>query len=111
MTVRVVSTDPLTSSRVLFQPESDGSAFTLIDQQDAGPIIEHNKILKTMGPHDRTSEVRRVASIPLVVWQKLQDDWRAQALSWEEKQRAMTRFLADPDNAAFRCDQTKFYVR
>lgn len=111
MTVRVVSTDPLTSSRVLFQPESDGSAFTLIDQQDAGPILEHNKLLQTMGPHDRKSEVRRVMSLPLNVWQGLQDKWRAQGLSWEEKQVAMRRFLADPDNAAFRTDGTKFYVR
>lgn len=111
MTVRVVSTDPLTRSQVLFQPESDGSAFTLIDQQDAGPIVAQNKLLQTMGPHDRKSEIRRVASIPLGVWQKLQDDWRAQGLSWEEKQVAMRRFLADPDNAAFRADTTKFYVR
>lgn len=111
MTVRVVSTDPLTRSQVLFQPASDGSAFTLIDQQDAGPIIEQNKLLQNMGPHDRTSEVRRVASIPQGVWQQLMDTWRAQGLSWEEKQQAMRRFLSNPDNAAFRCDQTKFYVR
>lgn len=111
MTVRVVSSDPLTSSRVLFQPESDGSAFTLITEEDAGPILEQNKLLKTMGPHDRKSEVRRVASIPQGVWQHLMDTWRTQGLSWEEKQQAMRRWLADPDNAAFRCDTTKFYVR
>lgn len=109
MTVRVVSTDPLTSSRVLFQPESDGSAFTLIDQQDATPIVEQNKLLQNMGPHDRKSGVRRVASLPLNIWQQLQDTWRKQGLSWEDRQKAMRRFLADPDNAAFRTDTTRFY--
>ena len=111
MTVRVVSSDPLSRSQVLFQPASDGSSFTLADLQDAGPIVEQNKLLQNMGPHQRTSEVRRVASLPLNIWQKMQDEWRAKGYSWEDRQKAMRRFLSNPDNAAFRCDQTKFYVR
>jgi hypothetical protein len=109
VTIRVVSTDPLTGSRVLFQPGSDGDSFTLIDEQHVGGIVEQNKLLQNAGPHDRKSEMRRVASLPLNVWQNLQDEWKAKGLSYEDRQKAMRRFLMDPDNAAFRTDQTRFY--
>lgn len=108
MTIRVVSSDPLTHSRVLFQPASDGASFTLIDQQAVGPIVAQNKLLQNAGPHNRTSEMRRVASLPLNVWQTLQDTWRQQGLSYEDRQKAMRRFLRDPDNQAFRTDNTRF---
>lgn len=111
MPVWELSNDPLTKSRVLFQPSDDGNSFTLIDQQDVGAIVEHNKLVQNLGPHDRKSEIRRVASLPLNVWQDLQTKWRTAGLDYNERQIAMRRFLMDPDNAVFRTDGTKFYVR
>ncbi len=49
---------------------------TIQRTQDAEPIIEHNKRLQTMNDgYSPSRELRRIASIPLVVFEKwLQED-------------------------------------
>ena len=87
---------------------NDGDTFTIQDSQEVGNLLETNKLLRDSGRHhDRKSEFRRVASIPLNVWCELRKTWREQGLSWEEKQVAMKRWLNDRDQQPFRTDNTR----
>jgi len=43
-----------------------------------------------------------VASIPMPIYQALREACGSMGLSAEERQAALKRFLADPDNAKFR---------
>ena len=52
--------------------EESADSFTLTRHQDAQPIIEQNALERNSGANNstRTALGRKVASIPLVVWQE-----------------------------------------
>jgi len=99
--------DPLTKTVQTFHSEN-GDSVTIQDSQEVTNLLETNKLLRDSGRHhDRKSELRRVASIPLNVWWDLREQWRKQGLSWEERQHAMKKWLNDRNNQPFRTDNTK----
>lgn len=65
------------------------------DRQDVEPIVD---MLKAFGPErtrtrQRNEHQRHVASIPMNIFQDLQNKWKAMGLSSVEKQQAMKAFL------------------
>jgi hypothetical protein len=67
--------------------------------QDVEPYIERNKRLANHAPANWRGEFHHVASIPLVVIEKVKKETGMDLLKDRE---AMKRFLNDPDNKYFR---------
>lgn len=93
--------DPATRSRTHFVPDDTGETFRLITEQEVTPLLEHNALLRKEGPHDRKSEVRRVASVPLGVWQEA----RKRGVFGKDH-AATAKWLNDPAQMPFRTDST-----
>lgn len=101
--------DPLTRSVQTFHYIDGTDKVVMQDTQDVTAIVEANKAVRNdpaMQP-SKKSELRRVASIPMNIWQYLRTTWERQGLGWEERQAAMKRWLNDPDNRAFRTDNSR----
>ncbi len=65
--------------------------------QDVEPILDHNKRLMTMNDgYSPSRDLRRVASIPNVIWERLMREGIA------DDPKALKRWLNDPDNRYFR---------
>ena len=81
--------------------ESAGQ-FTIERVQDVEPILDNNKRLLNDGTngYSKTKDLKRVASIPLVVieqWMK-KDGVNFLSLSGPERQKYLRKKLNDPDN-------------
>lgn len=78
--------------------DPSGGSHIYEDVQDVTEILDANKAEYNM--HDERSrwnhEGTKVASIPLVVWEELKRKGIA------DDQKALLRWLDDPDNRAFR---------
>ncbi len=61
--------------------------------QDVQPVIEHAKVLGEQTPG---KELRHVAEIPMVIYQK------AVREGWAEDKKKFKEWLNDPDNKMFR---------
>lgn len=90
-----------------FHDESDDK-YIIKREQDIEPILNANKIAQNDGSngYSKSRDLRRVASIPLVVieqWMK-EDGVNILALTGDEKQKYFRRKLNDPDNKYFRTD-------
>lgn len=86
------------------------------DEQDASAIIDQNKEDRNSGKYDRRdSEMRKVASIPLVMVEQLKNrpwseggpiDLNLLGIDIEHTLR-FNRWLNDPDNRAFRTNNAR----
>jgi hypothetical protein len=102
----VFETDPLTRSVTIFHYDEDTGRVTLEERSDVTAIIENNKALQNtpeLQP-DRKSELRKVASIPMAMYQMLRNDWAKRGLGWEERQAEMRTLLNNPDFRLLRTD-------
>lgn len=80
-----------------FIPSDDGDSFTIVTEQDAGPLIDANKDLLNMVPNGaRWGDGKMVARIPQVIAQ----DWHQKGYFKDEKK--LKQLLNDPDNRWFR---------
>jgi len=78
--------------------EESADQITLTTHQDAQPILERNAYERNNGVNDPTNTAlgRKVASIPLVVWQ----EWIKKSNGDVQRDPAvLAAFLNDPDNA------------
>ena len=81
--------------------EESANKVTLTKWQDAKPILEQNARERNSGINDpaRTALGRKVASIPLVVWQ----EWMKTTNGAIQKDPALlAKYLNDPDNSFLR---------
>ena len=81
--------------------EESADTFTLTRHQDAQPILDQNAKERNSGVNDptRTALGRKVASIPLVVWQ----NWMKETNGDIQKDPTLlAKYLNDPDNAFLR---------
>jgi hypothetical protein len=68
--------------------------------QDVEPILENNKILQTSGDgYNEARDMRRVASIPMIVVEKwmVEDGVNFLALSGPERSKYLKKKLNDPE--------------
>jgi hypothetical protein len=96
----VLSYDPLTGIRERFIWNEDGS-FQIVTDQFAQPILESNK--QEMNQTDeraRWKEGQMVASLPLVIYQKLMDEGIIDRA--DTRQIKLRKWLDDPANRFFR---------
>ena len=81
--------------------EESADRFTLTKTQDAQPILDQNARERNDGTNNSTATAlgRKVASIPLVVWQ----NWmKATNGEIQRDPKLLARYLNDPDNKYFR---------
>ena len=81
--------------------EESADRFTLTKTQDAQPILDQNARERNDGVNNSTATAlgRKVASIPLVVWQ----NWmKATNGEIQRDPKLLARYLNDPDNKYFR---------
>ncbi len=87
-----------------FHSHSDGS-FTINHVQDVEPILDRNKQFQNLMPQTKSETLgRHLASIPLVVWQKWNEETGGQFFKMNkvEQTKFIKRKLADPDNKFLR---------
>ena len=91
---RLLDWDPAVRVRRMFTPSTDGDTFIESSKQN---ITERLAINKALQNEDVSwGEGRRVASVPITVWEKLIRDGIA------NDQKKLKVWLNDPDNRAFR---------
>ena len=91
----LVAVDPLCRAKTEWE-EIDGR-LVVRNAQDAEPIVEDNKRLSSEGDgYSPSRNLRRVASIPLVLWL----DLRKRGITRDP--RRFRAWLSDPDNRHFR---------
>jgi hypothetical protein len=93
---QLVAVDPACLAKTEWE-EIDG-AIVIRNAQDAAPIVEDNKRLLAEGGdgYSRSRNLRRVASIPLVLWLDLGKKGILR------DRRRLRAWLNDPDNRFFR---------
>ena len=78
---------------------------TIINRvQDAEPILENNKRLQAEDGYSPSRDLKRVASIPLVVWEKWNTETNGRLINGmgkQERDMFLKRKLQDPDNRFF----------
>jgi len=97
----ILDTDPLTGRVRTFHTLPDGR-FAVDSAVDVEPIIEQNKDLAPLQDGKWKDNDNLVASIPLPIYFGLLKEWRAKGLGALDRQKALHRFLNDPDNKLFR---------
>lgn len=96
MTDRIISDDSASTGIVTkFHYDADKDEAVIQKTQDVSSIIEANKVEFNAAP-ERFGEFTKVGSIPLSVYYELE---RKGILN---DQKAMAKWLNDPDNRAFR---------
>ena len=86
--------------------EESGKEFTLTKTQDTQPVITQNKKEFNSGINNggKTALGRKVASIPLVVWQ----NWmKATNGEIQNNPKLLAKCLNDPDNKYFRTHNSR----
>jgi len=86
--------------------EENEKEFTLTKTQDAQPIVEQNKKEYNSGVNDggKTALGRKVASIPLVVWQNWMKETKG---AIQNDPKLLAKYLNDPDNKYFRTHNSR----
>ena len=96
MTNRIISDDSSTTGIVTsFNYDADKDEAIIAKTQDVTAIIEANKAEFNAAP-ERWGEFTKVGSIPMVVYYELERQGILQ------DQKALAKWLNDPDNLAFR---------
>lgn len=95
MSKRLINDDAFTGVKTYFNYDADKDEAVISKEQDVSAIIEANKAEFNAAP-DRWGEWTKVGSIPLSVYYELE---RQGILN---DQKAMAKWLNDPDNRAFR---------
>jgi len=86
--------------------EESADKFTLTKTQDTEPVLKQNAIERNSGINNPTSSPlgRKVASIPLVVWQ----EWMKQTNGdIQNNPTLLAKYLNDPDNAFLRTHNSR----
>ena len=78
--------------------EESADQVTLTTHQDAQPILDRNAYERNNQINDSTNSAlgRKVASIPLVVWQNWMKETNGEI---QKDPKVLARYLNDPDNA------------
>lgn len=97
---RWFSRDPLLKTTNMFHGEEDGS-FTITTEQDVTDIIEVNEYRRLNTEYKRKAEWRQVASIPMNVYAKLQQDGIV------DDEPRFRKWLDDRDNRFFRTNDER----
>jgi hypothetical protein len=100
-TTLFLDSDPVTGRVRTFHALPDGR-FAVDSAVDVEPILEENKDLARLQDTKWQDNDNLVARIPMPIYMALRKTWREQGLSALDRQRAMHRFLNDPDNKLFR---------
>ena len=81
--------------------EESANQVTLTTHQDAQPILDRNAFERNnqINANASTSLGRKVASIPLVVWQNWMKETNGEV---QKDPKVLARYLNDPDNAFLR---------
>lgn len=80
-----------------FHTEPDGERFAVETVADVEPIIDLNKALANDGDgYSPSRELRRIASIPLVIVEKWKNEFGVDVFNKDHAQ-AVRRLLNDPD--------------
>ena len=81
--------------------EESADQVTLTTHQDAQPILDRNAYERNNQINDSTNSSlgRKVASIPLVVWQNWMKETNGEI---QKDPKVLARYLNDPDNAFLR---------
>ena len=81
--------------------EESANQVTLTTHQDAQPILDRNAYERNnqVNANANTSLGRKVASIPLVVWQNWMKETNGEI---QKDPKVLARYLNDPDNAFLR---------
>jgi len=81
--------------------EESANQVTLTTHQDAQPILDRNAYERNnqVNAKANTSLGRKVASIPLVVWQNWMKETNGEI---QKDPKVLARYLNDPDNAFLR---------
>lgn len=95
MTKRIISDDAFTGIKTFMTYDADTDEAVISKEQDMTAIIEQNKQEFNAAP-ERFGEWSKVGSIPLSVYYELD---RKGIL---KDQKALAKWLNDPDNRAFR---------
>ena len=95
MTKRLINDDAFTGVKTYYNYDADKDEAIISKEQDISGIIEANKVEFNAAP-ERWGEWTKVGSIPLSVYYELE---RQGILN---DQKAMAKWLNDPDNRAFR---------
>ena len=95
MTKRLLNDDAFTGVKTYYNYDADKDEAIISKEQDVSAIIEANKAEFNAAP-ERWGEWTKVGSIPLSVYYELE---RQGILN---DQKAMAKWLNDPDNRAFR---------
>lgn len=98
---RLLDYDPVTQVRRLFHPSDDGESFVEEGQQEISERLSINKALRN-DPSSGWGEGRRVASIPIVIWEHLIRQGMVTAGGQILDEKKFKAWLNDPDNRAFR---------
>lgn len=89
--------NPLTGTRTIFVPEGDDGDFHLIYQQEIDPVLEDNQEnRKERDSRTRWQDLNHVARIPNVIL------WELKQKGILDYEKAMKKWLNDPDNKVFR---------
>lgn len=92
--------DALTNTTEYFHQEADGS-FAIEAVQDVTEIVEANKRVQNLDT-GRWRDFTEVANIPLTKWLELQQSGIMDLKGKIRDQKAMKRWLNDPENLYFR---------
>ena len=95
MTKRLINDDAFTGVKTYYNYDADKDEAIISKEQDISGITEANKAEFNAAP-ERWGEWTKVGSIPLSVYYELE---RQGILN---DQKAMAKWLNDPDNRAFR---------
>lgn len=96
MKSRLLDFDPVSKVRRMFHPSDDGDSFIEEGTQDVSGRIAINKALQNEDRVKRFGNGRRMASIPIVVWEGLM------RRGIDKDPKRLKKWLNDPDNDAFR---------
>ncbi len=94
MKPRLLDYDPASKVRRMFHPAVDGDSFIEEGTQDVSAIVTVSKELQN--EDRRFGNGKRVACIPIVVWEGLLRNGTA------DDPKKLKAWLNDPDNRAFR---------
>ena len=84
--------------------EEDDNQFTLTTEQNVAPLLDKNKEEYHSGVNTGGPFGRKVASIPLVTWQR----WIKETNGEIQRDPAvLARYLNDPDNKYFRTHNSR----
>ncbi len=96
MKSRLLDYDPVMKVRRMFHPSTDGDSFIEEGTQNVTGLLSDNTARQNAYRPKGFGDGRRMASIPIVVWEGLLRDGTA------DDPKKLKRWLNDPDNRAFR---------